>query len=138
MSEPQLNAADTDSIHILNAWIKLGLQTSGELLLTAAWSFPPETENINQKTARVILHLVLKIFHLELHQDFHPLSNWEIPARSSHGEDGARGMFEASEDSVGVKLLAIMSECWLHMFFAECVQICWRNWPEVFTAFWEA
>lgn len=60
---------------------------------------------------------MLKIFHLELHQDFHPLSNWEIPARSSHGEDGARGMFEASEDSVGVKLLAIMSECWLHMGF---------------------
>lgn len=59
---------------------------------------------------------MLKIFHLGLHQNLHPLSNWGVPAGNSDGEDGALGMAEASEDSVGVKLLAIMSEHWLHMF----------------------
>lgn len=99
-----------------SAWIKRGLQSSGELLLTAAWSFHSDTENINQKTAQVILHLMLKTFHIELHKKFHPLSNWEIPARSRDGKDGALGMLEAGKDSVSVKLLAIMSDRWLHMF----------------------
>lgn len=51
-----------------------------------------------------------------MHKKIPSSGNCEIPAWNGEGKDGAPGMLESNKDSAGVKLLAIMSDHWLHMF----------------------
>lgn len=86
-----------------------------DLWRAAAWSFHSDTENINQKTTLLIL---LKIFHLELHQKIHPLSNWEIPAGSRMGK---MGLWEWERQA---RILWVWN-CWQLCLSTGCTCFCW-------------